>query len=115
MAELIKEAPVARPLRADRLAALKRELTQRLASRVAAAYLFGSAARGDYRADSDLDLALIVSTQETFVRRAFVFEDLFELYPRLDILVYTPEEFERLRARETPFWSDFRRDALQLA
>ncbi|MBX7059400.1 MAG: nucleotidyltransferase domain-containing protein [Leptospirales bacterium] len=114
MAELSKESPIARPLTAQSLAAIKEELTERLKGRVQSAWLFGSAARGDFRPESDLDLALVTETDEAFVRRCFRFEDLFDLYPRLDILVYTPTEFEALHHCGRPFWRDFEGEALRL-
>lgn len=114
MAELIKDAAIARPLSADSLKAIKIQLSERLIGRVREAWLFGSAARGDFRPDSDLDLALVMETKESFVRRAFQFEDLFDIYPRLDILVYTPAEFETLRKSGRSFWRDFDAQAERL-
>lgn len=58
--------------------------------------LFGSAARGDGDADSDIDLIVVKRTgKDSFERRSEVRETL---NPRLDtdILVYTPREFDGL-------------------
>lgn len=62
--------------------------------------LFGSAARGDYHADSDIDLLIIKpSAKKKAYRIKEVFESLRKMprtYP-LDPIVYTPEEIkERL-------------------
>ena len=59
--------------------------------------LFGSHARGSLHSRSDLDLIVIRKTTQPFVRRA---DDLIDLFPPgtpVDLLVYTPEEWEQLR------------------
>jgi len=62
--------------------------------------LFGSAARGDYHADSDIDLLII---KQSHKKRVYRIKEIFEflravrrIYP-LDPIVYTPDEIkERL-------------------
>ncbi|MDY7040627.1 MAG: nucleotidyltransferase domain-containing protein [Chloroflexota bacterium] len=59
--------------------------------------LFGSLARGDVRLGSDLDLIVVMDTDKRFLDRL---DELYRLLdPRIavDLLVYTPEEFARLR------------------
>jgi len=80
-------------------------LVDRLKGRVEAAYFFGSYGTPRFRPDSDVDLILIVQTERPFVERPRLFDDLYALYPRLDILVYTPGEFERLQAETVGFWA----------
>lgn len=64
--------------------------------------LFGSAARGESDPHSDVDLILIKRTRKPFLRRlvevARLVTDL-----RVDLFVYTPEEFERMRLEGNPF------------
>lgn len=61
--------------------------------------LFGSRARGRARRGSDIDLLVIMDDGRTFKER------MREIYARLetdadvDILAYSPEEFERIRMR----------------
>lgn len=61
--------------------------------------LFGSRARGRARRGSDVDLLVIMDDGRTFKER------MREIYARLetdadvDILAYSPEEFERIRMR----------------
>lgn len=60
------------------------------------AILFGSAARGDQREGSDLDVIVVRTTDLPFVERP---RALLEMLPpglAVDVLVYTPEEFSRL-------------------
>lgn len=67
--------------------------------------LFGSLASGDVHAASDIDLIVILETSLPFWQR--MREMRRRLVPRMatDLLVYTPEEFERLR-KERPFFRD---------
>jgi len=80
-------------------------LRERLEGRVEAAYLFGSVAEGAWTRDSDVDLIAVYRTETPFSIRGQDFLDLYELAPRLDLLVYTPEEFEAIRRSEkVGFW-----------
>src|SRR5947209_12349761 len=60
--------------------------------------LFGSQARGDPRRDSDLDVCVIMKTTERPVKRSITVASIFKLpsWP-MDIVVYTPEEYEERR------------------
>lgn len=63
-------------------------------------YLFGSWARGEADALSDLDIVVIKRTSAPFFDRI---RDVLRLLPddvgAVDVLVYTPEEWEAMRAR----------------
>lgn len=77
-----------------------------LAGRVEAAYIFGSYGTKIFGRDSDLDMMLVTRTDKRFVDRALDFTDLMDLVPDMDLLVYTPEEFERLTNDPSPgFWT----------
>lgn len=90
----------------DRLDRLNREIERMVALfpdlGVQKALLFGSAARGDVIGTSDIDLILIKETDKRFIDR--VEEALLALEPAvdLDVLVYTPAEFEDL-LESSPF------------
>jgi len=65
--------------------------------------LFGSAARGDMDAYSDLDLVVVKPTTMGFVERL---GDVVRRCPSAigaDVIVYTPEELARMREAENPF------------
>ena len=87
---------------------------QRYVPELVAAYaperiiLFGSAAQGQARNWSDLDLVVVCETGLRFLDRTK--DVLRRLRPKvgLDVLVYTPEEFDRL-CRLRPF---FQREVL---
>lgn len=60
--------------------------------------LFGSRARGDAQWDSDVDLCVVMETDERPPQRSRAIASLFHgrLWP-MDIVVYTPREFEEWR------------------
>jgi predicted nucleotidyltransferase len=65
--------------------------------------LFGSEARGERNPLADLDLLVVIDSDEPFVARtARLYRELDVRVPA-DIVAYTPAEFERMR--ETPFVS----------
>ena len=65
--------------------------------------MFGSVARGEADEWSDLDLVVIAESDRTFFERFRDFDGLYEVWPRLDLLVYTSAEFERMVEEENPF------------
>ncbi len=65
--------------------------------------LYGSFARGDYHALSDIDLVIIKETDRSFFERIGEILSLCESSISLEPLVYTPEEFERMREEGNPF------------
>lgn len=67
-------------------------------------YLFGSAARGEADELSDLDVVVIKQTTTPFLDRL---REVARLLPldlgAVDLLVYTPEEFARMRHEGNAF------------
>jgi|SRR5579863_858048 predicted nucleotidyltransferase len=60
--------------------------------------LFGSRARGDATPDSDVDLMIEMDTTASPIERAIAVRTLFGLRTwSLDVVVYTPDEIDRLR------------------
>lgn len=67
-------------------------------------YLFGSWARGEADETSDLDVVVIKQTEAPFLER--IRRVLALLPPELgpvDVLVYTPEEWQAMKARGNAF------------
>ena len=59
---------------------------------------FGSRARGDARADSDLDLMVVLANKGSLGDRAWeVRRRLLDILVPVDLIIYTPEEFEKVR------------------
>lgn len=65
--------------------------------------LFGSAARGEVDAESDLDVLVIKDTPEPFVERLETMARLCPPGVHADILVYTPDELQRMVEDGNPF------------
>jgi predicted nucleotidyltransferase len=65
--------------------------------------LFGSAARGDADAHSDIDIVVIKETSARFLDRLGRVYALIDGNFAFDALVYTPKEFAEMQARENPF------------
>jgi uncharacterized protein len=65
--------------------------------------LFGSVARGEADADSDLDVLVIKDTADPFVGRLEAMAKLCPLGVHADILVYTPHELRQMVDDGNPF------------
>jgi len=81
---------------------LKRRLAPHL-RHARTAIVFGSVARGEADEWSDLDLVIVADTTRPFLERYRDFEGIYDVWPRLDLLIYTPEEFRHMRAEGRPF------------
>ncbi len=97
--------------RAERQALLEREL-ERIVDvlrrmEVQRIILFGSVARERITAWSDLDLIVVLDSDLPFVKRLGLLYERVQPRVGLDLLAYTPQEFETLRERP------FVRQALQ--
>ena len=68
--------------------------------------LFGSGARGDVHEASDLDLIVVAQTPLPFFERIGQVLNLHRGTRDLDVLVYTPAEFARLKRQRRPFILD---------
>ena len=90
-------------------------LRQALHGRVEAAYIFGSLARGELHSTSDVDLIVVKETGKPFVERCRDFDDLWKIFNRLDLLVYTPAEFKAQLESKTPgFWKSVAEEVQQI-
>ena len=105
---------ISRPLNEANIDLILQNIKEYISGKAVKVFIFGSVARKRFFPDSDIDILIVKETSEKFIRRAFEFESLFDFYPRLDILVYTPAEFEIQIKKNTVFWAEFRRDSFQL-
>jgi len=66
-------------------------------------FIFGSAARGKMRKDSDIDVLLVGRkfAGKKFFKRAIGLRAYWKLDRPVDFLCYTPKEFERLKKKVT--------------
>lgn len=96
------------------------EITRRLTPALAAAgvvraIVFGSHARGEADAWSDLDLVVVAQTGLPFVDRFRALGALFDVSPcPLELLVYTPEEFSQMIEAENPFIQEVLKDGVTI-
>ncbi len=68
------------------------------------AVVFGSYARGESDEYSDLDLIIVAKTETPFLERFRDYIGIYKIWRKgLDMLVYTPEELERMQREENPF------------
>lgn len=67
------------------------------------AIVFGSKARGNADPTSDIDLLMVKKTQDNFFDRLKKFALMLPHdTPRVDALIYTPEEFDKMKESRTP-------------
>lgn len=76
-----------------------RDIKQRLG--VQKAFLFGSVARGEQHELSDVDAIFVMDTHERFHKRIGFVLDHYDGVLPIEPLVYTPEEFERMKNSPT--------------
>jgi predicted nucleotidyltransferase len=67
------------------------------------AIVFGSVARGEADEWSDLDLVIVADTARPFLERYRDFEGIYDVWRRLDLLIYTPDEFAEMVREGRPF------------
>ncbi len=66
--------------------------------------LFGSYARKDFDRQSDIDLVVIKRTRRRFLQRLIEVARLIDdKAGKVDAIVYTPQEFQRMVEEENPF------------
>ncbi|MBF0361556.1 MAG: nucleotidyltransferase domain-containing protein [Oligoflexia bacterium] len=83
------------------------ELKSFLQGKVISSYIFGSLATGTHNSCSDIDLIIITETNKKFIKRWECFEDIFNIFPDIDLLIYTPQEFNDLTTNSPSlFWKD---------
>lgn len=91
---------------------LQRIKTVLPALNVEKALLFGSSARGETGAGSDIDLLIVMKTELPFLERLTALYKILDPQVALDLLVYTPEEMEMLAGR--PFIKEILREGVVL-
>jgi len=105
------------PVEKKVLEELKRNLTGLLGDRLRKLVLYGSRARGDYDAESDIDIAIIVRglTRELKNQIFDMVADIeMEHLTPLSTLVLSEEDFELLKRRERRIALDIEREGIPL-
>jgi predicted nucleotidyltransferase len=90
------------------------KLKKSLHGRVSECYIFGSFASNAMIPSSDVDIILIQETDIPFLDRGKQFLDIYEIGPKLDLLIYTPYEFKNLLQENTGFWKSVKEDLIRI-
>jgi predicted nucleotidyltransferase len=80
-------------------------------------YLFGSLASGNFQEDSDIDLLIVAPSNDRPLERRLKLRKLLIEYDRnlgLDLLVYTPEEYNMLINEPSSFIHSITKNGLKL-
>ena len=86
-----------------------------LCNRVVEAWVFGSFATLTMHHYSDIDLIVVADTSFSFIERPTQFADLLDIGPDIDLLVYTPQEWRKLRGSPTAgFWNSVVRSMIRI-
>lgn len=90
------------------------QVSNSLKGRADRAFIFGSYGTEAFHSGSDIDLILVCDTDLPFVERPRLFDDLYRIYPRLDLLVYTEEELARQLSEAVGFWASVKENLREL-
>ena len=105
---------------------LKKELVDRITAseKIDKVLLFGSEARGDADAESDIDLLVVLDMDtvpnsykernNNYLRISRSIRDIEKHHP-IDLLVYTKPEFEMITSSGSVFMRSILKEAIQLA
>ncbi len=81
---------------------------------IEACYLFGSVAIGNANPWSDIDVLIITESSRPFIERPLDFQELFELGIPVDIIVYTSDEFEKVKTSTCGFGYHIRKGMIRV-
>jgi predicted nucleotidyltransferase len=73
--------------------------------------LFGSISRNDFDDESDIDLIIVYNTDKRFLERLKELYLKWDIPKAVDILAYTPDEFEKM-TEESSFFKSVLRDGM---
>lgn len=77
--------------------------------------LFGSLARGETHADSDIDLIIVKDTDASYGERVKALTPLIRgRLVAADIIIYSLKEYEDARKKDAPFLREAERDGMTL-
>lgn len=104
----------------SRLEDLISEIVARHASDAATAFLFGSVARGDATAESDVDIAVILSDNTEVAKSEHLVDDLTEEVEtftgnRVQVLTLSMSDLQRMVKEQDPLVDSWRSDAHTIA
>lgn len=96
---------------------LKHGMESQLGDRLVKMVVFGSRARGDFDAESDTDIAIIVRELSRELKYQ-IFDTVAEIEMKfiipLSVIVFSENEFERLKKRERRIALDIEKEGIPL-
>ena len=96
---------------------LRNRMANELGDRLVKIVIFGSRARGDFDAESDADIAIIVrdlSREQKYQILDVVAEIEMKFDTPLSVIVFSENEFERLKKRERRIALDIEQEGVPL-
>ena len=90
------------------------ETLRKILTGVEEAYVFGSYADNTRDEYSDLDIVIVKNTAKEFFYRFQEFPELYELGVPIDLLVYTPDEFNNMKESNNPFVENIIRTGIKI-
>lgn len=94
----------------------KNKVLRELKNEILLAQIFGSASRGDFSKDSDIDILLVGKDKKKVSKLVgdFVIETLIKGGPYFSVKIFDPEKYKRLNNPPTFFMQHLKRDARNL-
>jgi predicted nucleotidyltransferase len=99
------------------LTAYVERVAQLYPDEVLSVILYGSQTRGDARAESDIDVLVVVQHDTPALRQALAdlaWQVQFEHGVVISDIIRSAEQFERMRARRFPFYQNIEREGILL-
>jgi predicted nucleotidyltransferase len=92
------------------------KLKKTFSNRVHSLYLFGSINTPEFNQKSDIDIIIITETIKEFHSRILDFPEIYTLSDRIDCLIYTPREFDRLinKTDSVGFWANVKKNLVKI-
>jgi len=96
----------------EKVATFLERLAERCGDQIARVIFFGSRARGDHDAESDIDLLVVTRNGKPAVEQAVV--ALMSDEPYLSVLVFSAEDYREHQRLQDPLYVNLRRDGIEL-
>lgn len=90
---------------------IRGKLSQR---NIISCYLFGSSATGETNPWSDLDILIVTETKKPFIERPLDYQELYDLGISVDIIIYTPVEFKKIKESSSGFGLEMQKKMIKV-
>lgn len=101
----------------DTIEKLAQKIKDTLRDNLVLLELFGSRARGDFKADSDIDVLVIVKNKNVNLRSK-LYDILFEIDPyyeyKISLIIYSEFEYQQNIKLKSPFTENLKKEGIRL-